>query len=110
VHLVGFIIEIYHDAWPSECQISGCPFSNILPSAPRSIKCFVFTFSSYNFKSRHMLVSTASMLRFGQSGVEISVGKSDLFKTPRPNLRTHPASYSVGFGVFPGGTAAGACS
>jgi hypothetical protein len=80
VHLFGFIIEIYHDAWPSECQISDCPFSNILPSTPSSIKCFVVTFSSYNFKSRYTLVSMASRLRFGKSGVEISVGKRDFSK------------------------------
>jgi hypothetical protein len=40
----------------------------------------VFTFSNYNFKSLYALVSAASSLRIGQSGVQISVGERDFSK------------------------------
>jgi len=42
VHLVGFIIRIYHDARFSECQIPPTPSAGIKGASDTEKCCFVF--------------------------------------------------------------------
>jgi len=90
VHLVGFVIRIYHDARSPERQI---PLIRVMFNNLISLSC--------NFLGRDSSVSIPT--RYGLDGPGIESRWGARYSAPvQAGPAAHPASYTIGTGSFPG--------